>query len=111
MLARDGRAWKVDGRAHALVGPGLATPLTAAYLCHGHQSSLIMAKARVAPVKGHTLPRLELMAAYIGARLCKFVLTSLNHLHFTVVMWSDSQIVLHWLSSKKILQPFVAKRV
>ena len=23
----DGRAWKVDGRAQALVGPGLATPL------------------------------------------------------------------------------------
>ena len=27
MLAADGRAWKVDGRAQALVGPGLATPL------------------------------------------------------------------------------------
>ena len=27
-LAADGRAWKVDGRAQALVGPGLATPLT-----------------------------------------------------------------------------------
>ena len=25
--ATDGRAWKVDGRAQALVGPGLATPL------------------------------------------------------------------------------------
>ena len=23
----DGRAWRVDGRAQALVGPGLATPL------------------------------------------------------------------------------------
>ena len=23
----DGRAWEVDGRAQALVGPGLATPL------------------------------------------------------------------------------------
>ena len=27
MLAHDGRAWKVDGTAQALVGPGLATPL------------------------------------------------------------------------------------
>ena len=26
-LAADGRAWKVDGRAQALVGPGMATPL------------------------------------------------------------------------------------
>ena len=26
-LIGDGRAWKVDGRAQAPVGPGLATPL------------------------------------------------------------------------------------
>ena len=26
-LIADGRAWRVDGRAQALVGPGLATPL------------------------------------------------------------------------------------
>ena len=26
--AADGRAWKGDGRAQALVGPGLATPLS-----------------------------------------------------------------------------------
>ena len=28
-LIGDGRAWKVDGRAQALVGPGLAMPLSA----------------------------------------------------------------------------------
>ena len=28
-LIADGRAWSVDGRAQALVGPGLATPLSA----------------------------------------------------------------------------------
>ena len=31
-LAADDRAWKVDGRAQALVGPGLATPLIIRYL-------------------------------------------------------------------------------
>ena len=31
-LAADGRAWKVDGRAQALVGPGLATPLVSSQL-------------------------------------------------------------------------------
>ena len=31
--AADGRAWKVDGRAQALVGPGLATPLLADDSC------------------------------------------------------------------------------
>ena len=81
------------------------------YLSHKDQSSFTMAKARVAPLKQHTLPRLELMAACIGARLCKFVSTSLSHLNLKIVMWSDSQITLHWLASQKKLQPFVANRV
>ena len=34
-LAADGRAWKVDGRAQALVGPGLATPLSFSGLISG----------------------------------------------------------------------------
>jgi len=55
--------------------------------------------------------RLELMAAVTDACLCKLVLSSLKHLHFKVVMWSGSQIVLHWLFSKKKLHPFVANRV
>ena len=40
-LAADGRAWKVDGRAQTLVGPGLATPLvvTISQLGEGAQQS------------------------------------------------------------------------
>ena len=34
-LIADGRAWRVDGRAQALVGPGLATPLLLNPLQHG----------------------------------------------------------------------------
>ena len=60
-------------------------------------------------MKNHTLPRLELMAAVVDSHLCKFVLKSLHHLHFDVTVWSDSQITLHWLFSKKRLQQFVAK--
>ena len=33
-LAADGRAWKVDGRAQALVGPGLAMPLLCLIYMH-----------------------------------------------------------------------------
>ena len=66
-----------------------------------------MAKDRVAPVKG----KVRTDGSLLGAWLCKFVSTSLNHLHFRVFMWSDSQITLHWLSSKKTLHPFIANRV
>ena len=38
-LAADGRAWKVDGRAQALVGPGLATPLVVLLATISHLSN------------------------------------------------------------------------
>ena len=50
------------------------------------------------------------MAAVIGARLSQFVLTSLDQLHPRVIMWSDSQIALHWLLSTKKLPLFVVNR-
>ena len=81
------------------------------YICQGDHVSFVIAKTRIVPMKSHTLPRLELMAAVVGSRLCKFVLKSLNYLIFDVTMWSDSQITLHWLFSKKKLQQFVANRV
>ena len=38
-----------------------------AYLVQGTQSAILMSKARAAPLKQHTLPRLELMAAVLDA--------------------------------------------
>ena len=38
-VAADGRAWKVNGRAQALVGPGLATPLGLTTQCWGTGTS------------------------------------------------------------------------
>ncbi|XP_053402321.1 uncharacterized protein LOC128557840 [Mercenaria mercenaria] len=68
-----------------------------------------MSKTRVAPLKKLTLPRLELMAAVIGSRLCKHLKqnTSIPQIH----LWSDSQIVLYWLQTSKTLQRFVRNRV
>ena len=40
--AADGRAWKVDGRAQALVGPGLATPLDISIACMPYMVLIIM---------------------------------------------------------------------
>lgn len=66
----------------------------------GHpQCSIVTAKTKVAPIKYASIPRLELMAAVLGARLLTFV--EENH---TVPMhqrfcWSDSKTVLAWLRS------------
>lgn len=80
-----------------------------AYLVTPNSSQLIMAKNRIAPVNTITLPRLELMAALVGARLANHVLKAIPTDH--VFMWSDSQIVLSWLKSSKTLKPFIANRL
>ena len=71
--------------------------------------SLVMSKSRAAPVKQLTLPRLELKAAVLVAKRNSFVKTSLNF-DCAVQLWSDSQIILHWIASHKQLQPFVNRR-
>ena len=82
-----------------------------AFLRLRQESSFVMAKTRVAPLKRPTLPRLELMAALTASHLAKFIIDSLQ-LHDTpVFIWTDSQIVLHWVHSKKTLPQFVSSRV
>ena len=81
------------------------------FLSSSDRVSFVMAKSRVAPLKATTLPRLELMAAVIGARITKFIITSLKLESTGVYIWTDSQIVLHWVHSSKRLQPFIAHRI
>ena len=51
---------------------------------------LVMSKNRVAATKRVTLPRLELLAAFILSKLLKFVLESLKVTVDRIVCWSDS---------------------
>ena len=88
------------------------------YLLDGDQCSFVMSKARVAPLKGDgpqlTLPQLELMAAVIGTRLATSIINAFKTLaiSLTIDMWSDSQIVLYWLSkSDRNKNLFVANRI
>ena len=86
-----------------------------AYLVHQNkQVAFIMSKTRVAPLKPLTLPRLELSAAVLAARLGDFIVRSIQHtssLQLNTHLWSDSQIVLHWISSNKQLKQVVSHRV
>ena len=80
-----------------------------AYIVRGNTASLVMSKNRVAPVNTISLPRLELMGALIGAKLASHIRGFVEAKK--ILFWSDSQIVLSWISSKKTLTPFVANRV
>ncbi|RVE41994.1 hypothetical protein evm_013355 [Chilo suppressalis] len=74
----------------------------------------LCSKARVAPTKSTSLPRLELCAAVLLIDLLKFVLNSYSH-KFSITQvyaWSDSMVVLAWLRSHPSQwQTFVANRV
>lgn len=94
---------------HVFVDASMKSYGAVAYLCFDKTSTFVIAKNRVAPVKELTLPRLELMAALLGARLANTVRKTISTKE--VVYWSDSQIVLHWLKSKKLLKKFVSSRI
>ena len=79
-----------------------------AYIVSENESSLVMARNRVAPLRQMTIPKLKLMAAVIGARLCDHVMSNLRCAR--AYLWSDSQIVLRWLSSEKTNSIFVNNR-
>ena len=87
---------------HVFVDASMAAYGAAVYISKNNMSALVMSKSRVAPLKGLTLPRLELMAAVIGARLSRHVQKEVTVTK--VELWSDSQIVLHWLQTKRTLQ-------
>ncbi|XP_055542920.1 uncharacterized protein LOC129728499 [Wyeomyia smithii] len=92
-----------------------------AYACVGYlraifpgsiEVALVGGKSKVAPLKAHSIPRLELMAAVIGVRLMKIVLKSHSLRIERTVLWSDSKTVLAWINSDhRNYRQFVACRV
>ena len=74
--------------------------------------TLIVAKARVTPLKQLTIPRLELAAATISARMSKFLRKELSYEEMNEYFWTDSKIVLGYITnSAKRFHTFVANRV
>ncbi|GFW57138.1 integrase catalytic domain-containing protein [Trichonephila clavipes] len=73
---------------------------------------LITRKSRVAPIKSPTIPRLELCAAVLLAKLVKRVVAALQLETAELYLWSDSMIVLAWLRKEPMdLKTFVQNRV
>ncbi|XP_066256306.1 uncharacterized protein [Euwallacea similis] len=77
-----------------------------------HELRLLTGKSRVAPAKKLTLPRLELLAAHLLAKLMNTVRQILDIQISDLRYFTDSSIVLAWLKIDPAhLKTFVANRV
>ncbi|XP_075163287.1 uncharacterized protein LOC142235924 [Haematobia irritans] len=74
--------------------------------------NLLQAKTKVVPLKSETIPRLELTAAALSAKLVAKLKASVDFNVSSTVYWTDSTIVLAWLkNTSKRLEVYVANRV
>ena len=73
---------------------------------------LLMAKARLTPLKPTTIPRLELCAATTAVKLDQIIHREVGVQLLTSTFWSDSQVTLSYIKSEtKRFKVFVANRV
>ena len=71
---------------------------------------LVTSKARVAPMKKQSIPRLELLGALILSRLANTVMKSMAR-NIVTFYWVDSMTTLFWIRREKQWKQYVANRV
>ena len=77
-----------------------------------YQAKLIAAKSRVAPLKQLSIPRLELLAAVLAARLANTIQKESRIQFYDVMFFTDSAITLAWIRSQsRKYKPFVSSRI
>ena len=87
----------------------------AAYLTQDSCSVLLGSKSKiVSKSKDHlTIPQLELSAMFLGSQYCDTLLNVIkkDFSEVSVFLWTDSEIALFWLASKRKLKQFVQNKV
>ena len=69
----------------------------------------VLGKAKVAPIKTQSVPRLELMAAVLGVEIY-LIISKESRLRFDgVYFWSDSMTVLRYIQSNDLRLPVFEK--
>ena len=79
---------------------------------HGYRCSFVYGKARVAPLKTVSIPRLELSAAALLVRVGQTLISAFMDEPKRVVFWTDSSTVLRYIHNEKTkFMTFVANRL
>ncbi|KAL4008074.1 hypothetical protein ACER0C_001926 [Sarotherodon galilaeus] len=93
-------------------GYGIATYLVSKNNLNQPHSAFIIGKARVTPLKPVTIPRLELTAAVVAAKMDRMVRAELELELDESVFWTDSTSVIKYLKNETArFRTFVANRV
>jgi transposase InsO family protein len=83
-----------------------------AYLVEGDSVHFLGSKCKVAPLKPISIPRMELQAALMGARLAETLKGQMKTKVSSCTMWSDSTTVLTWIKADpRQYNVFVANRL
>ena len=102
---------------HGFSDASTVTYGAAVYLRTIHQDTsvstmLITSKARVVPLKSTTISRLDLVAAYLLAKLLRYITKLFDIPRGQIFGWTNSKIVLCWLrKAPSSLKTFVSHRV
>ena len=75
------------------------------------QTSFSLGKCKVAPIKQISVPKLELETAALGTRLNTSIQIEMTQKFEKVYLWTDSRVVLDWISSTKKQNVFVSNRL
>jgi hypothetical protein len=96
----------------SLTGYGMCSYLKLIYDNRSPQVTLVTSKSRVAPSKPVTVPRLELMAAVLAAKVATFLDTEMRYDNIRHVFWTDSKVVLGYIyNDHRRFHMFVSNRV
>lgn len=113
VICKNPRRLELHGFSDASVqGYGACLYLRSTNDTGSHFVHLLCSKTRVAPLKTLSVPRLELCAAVVLARLASQAYKALNITFNDLIFWTDSTVVLGWIgTTPNLLKPFVANRV
>lgn len=75
-------------------------------------SNIMVAKSHLANPKHQlNIPRLDLMSNVLGATLLAKIQKELPFLISESIIWTDSQVALHWITGDKNFPVFIRNRV